>query len=110
MIEETLAKIEAAIKRIDAADLAKKPELMRLLATLKNEVKTLSRTHEDHARSIAGFTQVAAHEALRREKEPHLRKLSLEGLALSVRSFEASHPKMVEAANELCKLLAGIGI
>ena len=110
MIEETIAKIEAAIKRIDAADLAKKPELMRLLATLKSEVKTLSRTHEDQARSIAGFTEVAAHESLRREKEPHLKKLSLEGLALSVRSFEASHPKMVEAANELCKLLAGIGI
>ena len=110
MIEETIAKIEAAIERIDAADLDKKPELLRLLAALKDEVEELSRTHGEQARSIAAFTEAAAHESLRKEKEPSLQRLSLEGLALSVRGFETSHPRMVESANEICELLSSIGI
>lgn len=110
MIEETIAKIEAAIKRIDATGFNKKPELIRLLATLKDEVAQLSKTHGDQARSIAGFTEVAAHEASRQDKVPDLQKLSLAGLSSSVRGFEASHPRLVEATNEICNLLANIGI
>lgn len=110
MIEETIAKIEAAIARLGAADVKKTPELLRLLAALKDEIAQLSKTHAEQARSIAGFADVAAHESLRREKAPELRKLSLEGLARSVSGFEASHPKLVEAVEGICETLAGIGI
>ena len=110
MIEETIAKIEAAIKRIDATSFNKKPELIRLLATLKFEVEQLARTHGDQARSIAGFTEVAAHEASRQDRVSDLHELSLAGLSFSVKGFEASHPKLVEATNEICKLLSSIGI
>ena len=110
MIEETLAKIEAAIQRIGAADIDKKADLLRLLGALKKEVEALARTHAEQARSIAGFTEVAAHEASRREKAPELHQLSLDGLASSVKGFEASHPALVEAMDELCRLLASIGI
>lgn len=110
MIEETIAKIETALKRIEATRLNKKPELIRLLAALKDEIKQLSRTHDDQARSIVGFTEVAVHEASRRDRAPDLQKLSLAGLSSSVKGFEASHPRLVEATNEICNLLASIGI
>lgn len=110
MIEETIARIEAAIKRIDAAKLDKKPELLRLLTALKDEVRQLSKTHAEQARSIASFTEAAAHESLRDRREPALQRLSLEGLGLSVRGFEVSHPKMAQAANGICELLSSIGI
>ena len=110
MIEETIAKIEAAIKRIEAGGSDKKAELVRLLAQLKREVGRLARTHGDQARSIAGFAEAAAHEASRQDKAPELQRLSLEGLSSSVKGFEATHPGLVEAANGICSLLARIGI
>ncbi|MFA5138492.1 MAG: DUF4404 family protein [Elusimicrobiota bacterium] len=110
MIEDTIARLEATIKKIGAASFGKKAELLRLLATLRREVEQLSKTHAEQARSIAGFTEVAAHESLRRDKSPELRELSVTGLSLSVRGFEASHPELVESVNEICSLLSSIGI
>ncbi len=110
MIEDTIAKIEAAINRIEATRFNKKPELIRLLAALKGEVKQLARTHGDQARSIVGFTEAAVHEASRQDRALDLRKLSLAELSSSVKGFEASHPRLVEATNAICNLLAGIGI
>lgn len=110
MLKETLAKIESSIKKMRSVPGKKKTELMRLLSTLKSEVKDLSKTHGEHAQSIAGFAEVAAHEASRAEKISSLQKLSLDGLSSSVKGFEASHPKLVEAVNSFCNLLASIGI
>lgn len=45
---------------------------------------------------------------LRKELEDLSR--TQEGLAASVRGFEASHPKLTETIDELCRLLSGIGI
>ncbi len=89
----------------------RKPDtLLELLAALKAEVGRLSATHEEHARSIAGYAQVAAHEAAREKKSPQLLRHSREGLALSVKGFEVSHPRLVEVVNDLCTMLSQIGI
>ena len=53
---------------------------------------------------------MAAHEATRQDKSPALMKHSVEGLALSAEGFEASHPKLVGIVNEICTMLARIGI
>lgn len=110
MIEDTLKKLESAAAKIASADSAKKAELLELLATLKAEIHRLDAEHEDQARSIAGFTDAAAHEATRRSPAPPLLKLALDGLAQSSRAFETSHPKLVETIGEICRKLASLGI
>lgn len=107
MIEDTLAKIESAVKRVEKANPERKAELMRLLAKLKQEVRSL-----DAARgaSVAGLTDAAAREATREGRADGPLQLSLEGLAQSVRGFESSHPKLVETVGAICRELASLGI
>ena len=110
MISDTIRKIEARLQDADSITSAQREELLRLLATLQTEVATLSRTHEEEARSIEGFTYVSAHEATRGGKNPDLMDHSLKGLAKSVQGFEKSHPKLVQAVNSICTMLSNLGI
>jgi len=110
MLKETVERIERAIERIDATDSRNKAELIRLLAALKSEVSQLSKTNQEQARSIAGFAELAAHEATRKEKSPRLLKNALKGLSLSVEGFETSHTKLTQIINGVCLALARIGI
>lgn len=110
MIKNTIEKIESAIQKISSIDHKKKKELVSLLSALKAEIKELSKTHTEEAQSIAGFTEVASHEATRKEKKPDLTTLSLEGLSSSVKGFETSHPSLVKTVNDICSLLSSIGI
>lgn len=110
MIKDTVSKLEDAIRKLDSADSKKKAELVSLLSRLKGEIAGLDETHGEHARSIAGFAEVAAHEATRKTKSGRLLALSMDGLASSAKALEASHPKVVETADEICRFLAGLGI
>jgi len=110
MIEDTVSKIEAKIQGTDAIADEKKRELLQLLGTLKSEVAKLSETHGDQARSIAGFTEMSAHEATRAEQNPELLELSLKGLSSSVEGFEQSHPRLVRIVNAISSTLSNLGI
>ena len=55
MIEKTIGEIEANIRDADSVSAERKAELLKLLGTLKSEVGKLSKTHDEHAQSIAGF-------------------------------------------------------
>jgi len=110
MIRDTLGKIETRIQQAESLKPETKTELIGLLATLKREVGHLSETHSEEAQSITGFAQVSAHEATRGEKNPHLLKLSVDGLQKSVDGFEASHPKLVQIVNRICETLSGLGV
>jgi phage I-like protein len=110
MIHETLSQIEARIRNAEAVKPESKEELLKLLATLQQEVADLSRTHEEHAQSIAGFTAISAHEATREEKNPQLLRHSLAGLASSVQGFEQSNPRLVQIVNAICTALSNLGI
>jgi Mg2+ and Co2+ transporter CorA len=110
MIEDTLGKIEDRIKGADAIKEERRRELLELIGTLKSEVAKLSKTHEEQAQSIAGFTELSAHEATRAEQNPELLKLSLEGMASSVRGFEESHPRLVQIVNAISSMLSNLGI
>lgn len=109
MIQDTLSKIEARIGQSAVRD-DSKAELLTLLGTLKAEVAELSHTHRDEAQSIAGFTEVSAHEATRDEPNPALVKHSLDGLAASVEGFEQSNPRLVDIVNRICTTLSNLGI
>ena len=110
MIEDTIGKIESRIQATDAINQDRRAELLSLLHTLKSEVASLSKTHEEEAASIAGFTQVSAHEATRETQDPRLLRLSLDGLSSSVSGFEKSHPKLVQIVNAISNTLSNLGI
>jgi hypothetical protein len=110
MIQKTISKIEARIKKANSLKDENKEELLKLLSTLKTEVSELSKTHVEQAQSITGFAEISVHEATREEKNPQLLKLSLEGLSTSAEGFENSHPQLVDIVNGICLTLSNIGI
>jgi uncharacterized protein DUF4404 len=110
MIEDTIGKIEARIKAADSVKEERRQELLNLLATLKSEIGELSKTHGEQAESIAGFTDLSAHEATRSEQNPDLLNLSLQGLGSSVQGFEESHPRLVQIVNAISNTLSNLGI
>jgi hypothetical protein len=110
MIEDTVGKIEAKIQGADTIKDERKRELLELLGTLKSEVAKLSKTHSEQAQSIAGFTELSAHEATRSEQNPELLELSLKGLTSSAEGFEKSHPRLVQIVNAISNTLSNLGI
>jgi len=110
MLKDTLSKIEAAITRLETLDSARKEELGILLQKLKSEVEGLPESQQDKASSMANFAQAAVHEATRETVDEKLKELSINGLGHSVKSFEASHPVLVDTVNDICLMLSGIGI
>ena len=110
MIKETLSKIEAAIAKIQAGESAEKAELVALLKKLKDELATLPESRIDEVRSIGYFTETAAHEVTRENANVQLKNLSISGISYAVKGFEASHPQIVSVANEICMILARMGI
>jgi ABC-type transporter Mla subunit MlaD len=111
MIKKTIAVIEEKVRQLDSMEKDNRTQLLTLLATLKTEIEELAKTRREEAESILGFTTVTTHETLlRQDKNPHLVKVSLEGLASSVKGFETSHPTLVGTVNRICVMLSNIGI
>ena len=110
MLNDTISKIEAKLQNSSSLKEEQKTEFLGLLTTLKREIAALSRTHDEQARSIAGFAEVSAHEATREEKNPELLNLSILGLSSSVQGFEKSHPQLVGIVNRVCTTLSNMGI
>jgi Mg2+ and Co2+ transporter CorA len=110
MIEKTLTEIEAKISGANSISEDRKRELLQLLGTLKSEVGTLAKTHDEQAQSIAEFAKLSAHEATREEQNPQLREISVSGLRSSVEGFEKSHPQLVQIVNSISNTLANLGI
>ncbi len=110
MIEDTVGKIEAKIQSADSIQDDKKRELMQLLGTLRSEIGKLSETHDEHAQSIARFTEISTHEATRASQNPQLLDLSLKGLSTSVEGFEKSHPRLVQIVGAISNALSNLGI
>src|SRR5262249_44380436 len=92
MIQDIIAELEARIQKAESVKPEGRAELLQLLSTLRAEIGALSQTHGEDAESIAGFTTVSAHEALREKRNAELMELSLQGLSSSVEQFEESHP------------------
>jgi hypothetical protein len=110
MIEKTISEIETKISGAESVSPERRRELLQLLATLKTEVAELSKTDEEQADSIAGFTQLSTHEAMRSAQNPQLRELSLKGLRSSVEDLEQSHPHLTQIVNRLSQTLSDWGI
>ena len=110
MIDDTISKIEQQLQASQSINPERRAELLELLKTLKHEVAGIATTHSEQAASIARFTEVSAHEATRSKQDPQLLDLSLEGLRSSTRSFEESHPRLVQIVNSISRMLSNLGI
>jgi hypothetical protein len=110
MIQDRLDKIEERLRQSKTIKENDKAELLTLLNTLRSEIADISRTHNEHADSIARFVELSTHEATRNEKNPELFKLSIEGLTSSVQGFEISHPRLAAVINAFCNYLTDMGI
>lgn len=110
MIKDTLAKIEEQIQNSANLTPERRAELQKLMETLKAEVNELAQTNEDDAASIAGYTGVSTHEAMRSEQNPELLQHSLNGLTASAAQFEKSHPRLYQAVQSVTNTLSNIGI
>lgn len=110
MIKDTLSKIETAISKVQAGESSNKAELVALLGKLKAELAALPASRLDEARSIGNFTEAAAHEVTRGEASVQLKNLSISGISYAVKGFEVSHPQLVSVVNEICMILARMGI
>ena len=110
MLTDTLNKIEQKVKESPNIPDHKKSEYFKLLYELNTEINQLQKTESEKAISIKGFTEVAAHEATRQEVNPQLMRISIDGLYSSVNEFEVSYPKLSQAMNSFCNILANIGI
>lgn len=110
MISDTIAKIEKRLRDAGDADTPERRELLQLLGELRSEVNALSETHDDEARTIAGFADISAREATRGGANSEALKHSLGGLEASVTEFEQSHPSLVAVVNRVCTALSNLGI
>ena len=110
MIKSTMKKIKAKIQQERSVTNKTKTELLNLLSVLESEITKLSKTDSEHAQSITGFIERSTHEATRRKRNPELLQLSLAGLTASVKGFEASHQRLVADVNNICTVLANMGI
>lgn len=110
MIEKTMKEIRARVEKQGGVTPEAKKDLLDLITKLESEIDRLSAIDSDHAQSIAGFIERSAHEATREKKHPELLKISLEGLSESVKGFEASHPDLVAEINNICTVLANMGV
>ena len=110
MIEDTVGKIEDAVRHLSSISDERRDEITALLGQLKSEVVDLSETETEMAESVTRFAELSAYEATRQGRNPQLQEISLDGLAKSVDGFEVTHPRLVKTVNSLCTMLANLGI
>ncbi len=110
MIENTIGEIEAKIHGSSSISEERKAELLQLLGTLKSEVGSLAKTHDEQASRIADLAQTSTHAATNPAQDTQSLEDSLQGLRSSVNGFEQSHPKLVQVVNGISKTLSDLGI
>ena len=110
IMKDTISQIEERIRSAGALKDDNRAELLDLLGQLKSQIGALSETNREQAQSIAGFTEVSAHEATREEKNPKSLKHSILGLESSVHNLEQSHPQLVGVVNRIATMLSNMGI
>lgn len=110
MIENRIEIIRSTIETARNIPSDTKAELLKLVAGLRSEIKTLSETHHEEASSITRFADACAHEASRAQKNTRLAETALHGLRLSIQGFEDSHPVLVGMVSRFATALSNMGI
>lgn len=111
MIEETIARIEARLRSAAPMLDGTRAELLRLLDTLRAEVRQLPPAATPQAEKMASAVEASTEAAVTyAEGGVQYDEKPFHELAESVREFEGSHPRLVQTVNHLANTLAGLGI
>lgn len=110
MISERLARLEGMLRENPNLSEASRLELLDLVAGLRTEVAPLADTHAESASQITGSAEAAVHASMKKDEAPQQATVAVQGLAASVRQFEASHPRLVEIVDQLTVTLSNMGI
>lgn len=110
MTKETMEQIRTRLLQSDSLSAEQRHELLHLVDDLGNEVARLSKTRSEDAESITGFVNLSTREATREARNPQLLETAMQGLSLSIREFETSHPKLVQTVNGISSMLSNLGI
>ena len=110
MVQDKLKQIEELVRTSPQASAETKQELIRLVGELSAELKTLEQTHQEHARSIAGYAEAATRQRTHSERPPSPEEDARTGLSDSVREFESTHPRLANLVRAISDALSGVGI
>jgi hypothetical protein len=110
MISERLARLEDTLRNDGTIPESARRDLLELLAGLKSEVAPLVESHGDTAQAIAGSAEAAVAASIQKKDDPAKAAGAVAGLAASVRTFEASHPRLVEIVDQLALTLTNLGL
>jgi len=110
MVNETIKRIEKTINTTEVLTEERKQRLLQLVSDLKTEIDELGDAHEEDAGSIASYTENSIREAVKSQHDAELFQHSMNGLQLSVRRFEVSHPTLIGIINNIGQVLNNLGI
>ncbi|HAV61896.1 MAG TPA: hypothetical protein DCY13_05985 [Verrucomicrobiales bacterium] len=110
MIDDTIAKIQSRLEQARKLSPERKQELLDLVRELKAEIAGVSKADPDRAHSIAGFTEISAHEATREVPQKETMQSAITGLESTVRGFEVAHPGLTAVVNRIAHALSNLGI
>ncbi len=110
MFDKTILELKERIENADYIKAEERSALLKLIGQLKVEITALSKTHDEDAKSIAGFAQIAAHEALRTKRNAGLFNIAKDGLEKSVEELELTYPTLVNTIREISDVLSNLGI
>jgi hypothetical protein len=110
MIQETIKNLEKAIEASAGMDTMQKAKMQDLVRTLKDELESIVHEDPDSVHTVLDYASLTTREVNRLQADSTLLEHSMTGLALSVKKFEISHPKLTAAVNAVCTSLANMGI
>ncbi len=110
ILEYRIGIIQKTIQRAPNIPDDTKAELLTLVAGLESELAILSKTHHEEASSITRFADVSTHEASRSQKNPQLAETALNGLRVSIRGLEDSHPVLSGTVSRFATALSNMGV
>jgi hypothetical protein len=110
MALERLRQLEARIHESHDLSPPQKEELLRLVLELNEAMAEGSITHGAEPHDTTSGPGRSAPEGARQDTRQHPVRLAMDELSASVEAFEASHPELVNAVNQVSTLLANMGM
>ena len=110
-VDETIRRIEQRVSKASAMQPENRDAVLDLLEQLKKQLDEVPESQRPQAESVAGFTELSAHEAIKgaAASDPGLLQIALEGLRRSVKELEDSHPDLVQVINAISTTLSNAG-
>ena len=106
MIHEKLKAIEDKINESSSMKQENKESVLELLSELKSEIQDVSSEQTDQIAQLDSLKEIQQST----DEDAGLIKKAFNEVSDSVKSFEESHPKLVQLVNSICTQLSNAGL